>query len=218
DDKHYQDARADRGCRHHTDIDQRIAASKLPRNHQHESQRANRHRNDNESRREPVVLEAAVERELERAEKGCDQYKADEVEAVALLQEALALGERGASLAQQRANEPERNHADRAVDEEAPLPGKIIREPATARRSDHRGYDHGDAEQRKTLAALFRRKRASEDRLRHRHHAAAAESLHDTEQQQRLQIGRETAQYRACGEQREAEQEEGLAAKAPGKI
>ena len=46
-------------------------------------------------RGKPVVLEAAVERDLECAEKGCDQYEADEIEGAALPQEALALGERG---------------------------------------------------------------------------------------------------------------------------
>jgi hypothetical protein len=40
------------------------------------------------------------------------------------------------------------------------------------------------------------------------------QALHDAEHQQRLQIRRETAQYRTRGEQRQADQEERLAAEA----
>ena len=50
------------------------------------------------------------------------------------------------------------------------------------------------------LAALRRRERIRQDRLCNRHHAAAAEPLQDTEQQQRVQIRGEPAQQRAQGE------------------
>ena len=40
---------------------------------------------DDEGRGEPVVLEPAVEHDLERAEKGRDQHEADDIEPVALL-------------------------------------------------------------------------------------------------------------------------------------
>ena len=93
--KHDQERGAELPCRHHAHVDHRIAAAKLPRNHQHEGQRANRGGGDDEAGRKPIVLETAVERDLERAEEGGDQDEADEVKAAALLQEALALGTRG---------------------------------------------------------------------------------------------------------------------------
>ena len=77
---------------------------------------------------------------------------------------------------------------DRPVDQEAPVPGIIVRQPAAERRPDHRSHDHGNAEQREGLAALLWREGVRQDRLRDRHHAAAAEALQDAKQQQRLEI------------------------------
>ena len=57
-----------------------IAAAQLPRNHEHEGERANCADRDDEVRAEPVVLEPAVEHDLECAEKGRDQQEADEIE------------------------------------------------------------------------------------------------------------------------------------------
>jgi DnaJ-domain-containing protein 1 len=67
------------------------------------------------------------------------------------------------------------------------------------------------------LTAFLRREGICQDRLRDRHHAAAAEPLQDAEQQQRVQIRGEPAQYRAQGEQSETYQEEGFAAKYASK-
>ena len=92
------------------------------------------------------------------------------------------------------------------------MPGQIVGQPAAKRRADDRRDHDGNAEQRKSLAALLRREGIRKDRLRHRHHAAAAEPLQDTEQQQHVEVRRETAQHRACGEQRQADEEERLAA------
>ncbi len=167
-------------------------------------------------RAEPVVLKPAVEHDLQRAEKGRDQHEADEIEPAPLLLQPPALRDRGRRLAQQERDQRHREQADRTVDQKAPVPGDIVGQPAAERRPDHRRDHHGDAEQREGLAALFRREGSRQDRLRDRHHAAAAEALQDAEQQQRLQIPGKSAQHRAHGEQRQADQEEALAAEQPG--
>ena len=113
--------------------------------------------------------------------------------------------------AQNRQETRNRKKSDRAVDQKAPMPGVIVREPAAKDRADDRCHNDRNAEQRESLAAFFRRKGIRQDRLRHRHHAAAAKTLQDAKQQQRLQIPRQTAKHRACGEQSEADHEERLA-------
>ena len=212
--QHHDKAGAELARRHHAQVDHGIAAGDLPGNHEHEGERAHDRRPDDESRAEPVVLEPAVEHELEGAEEGCDQHEADEVEPDAALRRRPAL--RGRLLAQQDGNRRHRGEADRAVDQEAPMPGHVVGKPPAKRRPDHRRDHHGDAEQRKRLAALFRRKCIREDRLRHRYHAAAAEALQDAKEQQRLQIPGEAAQHRGGREHPEADEEEALAAHHPG--
>jgi hypothetical protein len=86
-------------------------------------------------------------------------------------------------LAQDQRDHGHREHADRHVDQKDPFPGEIVGKPAAERRAYHRRHHHGDAEQRKSLAALRQRERISENRLGERHHAAAAEPLQNTEQQ-----------------------------------
>ena len=173
-----------------------LRAGQPPRNHQHERQTANDRERDDEGRAEPVILQAAVQHHLERAEKSRDQHEADDVEPDALLLRPCRRA-RGRGLPQDQRDQRHRDHADRCVDQKAPVPGDIVGQPAAERRPDHRGNHHGDAEHRKGLAALRRRKRIRQDRLRDRHHAATAEALQDAEQQQRIQIRRKTAQQRA---------------------
>ena len=62
----------------------------------------------------------------------------------------------------------------------------VVGQPAAECRPDHRGNHHRDAEHRKGLAALFRRKQIGQDRLRDRHHAATADALQQAKQQQRI--------------------------------
>jgi choline dehydrogenase-like flavoprotein len=50
-------------------------------------------------------------------------------------------GARG--LAQEQRNQRDRAHADRAVDQKAPVPGHIVGEPTAERRPHHRRDDHG---------------------------------------------------------------------------
>ena len=96
------------------------------------------------------------------------------------------------------------------------MPGVVVGQPAAERRADHRRHDHRNPEQREALATLCRGEGIRENRLRDRDHAAAAEALQDAKKQQRLQIPSEPAEHRAHGEQRQADQEEALAAEPSG--
>ena len=170
---------------------------------------------EDELRREPIVFEPAIEHDLERAEERRDQHEAEEIEASCLLPQAQALCGRGRRLPQDHGDQRDCDQPDRAVDQKAPVPRQIVGQPAAEGRPDHGRHHDRDAEQREALGALLRREGIRKDRLRDRHHAAAAQALHDAEYQQRLEIPRKSAQHRACGEQRQADQEEALAAEQP---
>jgi hypothetical protein len=90
--------------------------------------------------------------------------------------------------AQDERNQPHRERAYPRVDQKAPLPGKIVGQPAAKRRPDHRRHHHGNAGHRESLTPLRRGERVRKDRLRDWHYAAAAEALQDSEQEQCLEI------------------------------
>src|SRR5205823_5492720 len=70
---------------------------------------------DDEGRGEPVVVECAVEHDLERAEKGRDQHETDEIEPASLLLEPLPLRNRRRGLAEDQGDQRERDRADRPL-------------------------------------------------------------------------------------------------------
>jgi len=77
---HHQEAGAELARRHHADVDRRIFPRHFPRNHQDEGERAHDRGPDDEARAEPVLIEPAIEHDLERAQEGGDQNKPGEVE------------------------------------------------------------------------------------------------------------------------------------------
>jgi len=92
------------------------------------------------------------------------------------------------------------------------VPGDIVGQPAPESRPDYRGHDDSNPVHRDGLAALLGRECIHQNRRGDRHHAAAAQALHDAEQQQQLESPGNAAQHRARGEQHQTDQEEGLAA------
>ena len=122
--------------------------------------------------REPVVLLAAVEAELQRAERDREQREAEHVE-LALVR--LGLG-----------HEP-RHHqhaqdADRQVDQEHPAPVVIVGQPAAEHRPEDRADHHAAAEQRHRLAVLLARVDVEQRRLGERNDERAADALERAEQ------------------------------------
>ena len=134
---------------------------------------------------EPIVDLAAVEHDFETAERRRDQREADPIDLQSAGQALLAFALEHLGLVDEPMHQRERSKPDRHVDEEDPVPGEIVGDPAAERRADGRRDDHGDAVEREGLAALFRRKGIGEDGLLAGRHAAAAEPLQDAEKDQR---------------------------------
>jgi hypothetical protein len=145
----------------------------FPRDEEYEGSNANNSEDDDEARGEPVLHQATVQNHFERAQEGRDKEEADQIEADPLICRLCVL--------HQRRDERHGCEADGAVDEEVPVPGIIVGEPAAECGSHDRRHDHRNAEQGEGLAAFFGREGIRKDRLRHRHHAAAAQPLQDTE-------------------------------------
>ena len=97
------------------------------------------------------------------------------------------------------------------VDEEDPVPGVVVGDPAADRRADRGRDDDGDTVQRERLRPLLRRKRIREHRLLAGRHSAAADPLQDAEQQQRAEAAGEAAEQGGDGEDRNAQHVEALA-------
>src|SRR5260370_17028560 len=83
-------------------------------------------------RSKPIVLQTAVQHDLQRAEESRNQDEADDVESVPLLR--LPLRMRGSGLAQDQRDQGHRGHASRHIDQKAPLPGDLLAHPAPDRR------------------------------------------------------------------------------------
>ena len=135
---------------------------------------------------EPVFHEAAVQDDFERSQERGDEQEAYQIEA------DVFIGRR--ALMHQHKDKRHRPKPNRAVDEEVPLPRVVVGDPAAKRRANNGRDNDRNPEKRESLTAFLRRKGVRQNRLRHRHHAAAADSLQDAEQEKRLQIPGHAAQ------------------------
>ena len=130
----------------------------------------------------------------DRPDKKDEQHQPRRVERGAA---AVALARRNAE------HESHRQEAERNVDEKDRLPAERLGEIAAGDRAE-RVRTHRDAGKIALItAALPRRDRFADQGLRQRHQAAAAESLHDAERGEQLDIGGERAQHRADHEDAE---------------
>ena len=176
--------------RHHADVDHRITAADLPWDHEQKAsaqsavettmkvERTNRLRGRGRAR-SPARPEMSRPGRSRRDRGWPCCWKR-----LRSASSALTCGD--------RANERERNDADRTVDEKVPLPGEVVRDPAAERRSDHWRDDHRDSENANPWPR-FSAETSRRESTAHRHHAAAAEPLQDAEKQQRWRFERETA-------------------------
>jgi hypothetical protein len=106
----------------------------------------------------------------------------------------------------------ERNRSEREIDEEAPAPGRVVREPAAHRGAEHgRGREDGSGEAL-PLAAETGRDDVADRGDRQWDEAACAEALDRAAGDQHPHRHRESADDRADGEERDSEQEERPAA------
>src|SRR5690242_2496351 len=130
----------------------------------------------------PVLTLALVEDNLETAERNRNQYQADPVDIETAREPLSTLLLQHIRLDQQPLNQEQGRDADRHIDEEDPVPGHVVGDPASDGGTDRRRNDHRNAIERKSLRTLLRRKRVGQDRLLARHHAATAESLENAEE------------------------------------
>ena len=111
----------------------------------------------------------------------------------------------------QPVHKAKREKPDRHIDKENPVPGEIVGDPSADRRPHRRRDNDGNAIKRKSLAASVRRKSIGKNGLFAGRHAAAAESLQDTKENQGAKARSKAAKQRADGEQGNADHIEALA-------
>ena len=87
-------------------------------------------------------------------------------------------------LVHQPVHQEERENAERYVDEKDPVPGIIVGDPAADGRADGWRHDHGDAVDGEGLRTLPRREGVGQHGLFAGRHAAAAQALQNTENDQ----------------------------------
>ena len=97
----------------------------------------------------------------------------------------------------QAVRQEERQHADRQIDEEDPVPVVVVGDPAAERGADGGRHHDGHAVHREGHAAFFRRKRIGQDGLFGRLQTSAAGALQDAGDDEHRQAGRDAAQKRA---------------------
>jgi hypothetical protein len=163
---------------------------------------------DDEARAEPIQLLPLVEHHLQRADAQDEQRDPDVVDPYAPARAAALPGR----ILDQPEDQQRRRNADRQVDEKDPVPAVVVREPAAQRGSKNGGNHHGDAEDREGKAALLRRKRVGQDRLRHRLQPASPRALQYPEQDHQPESRGHRAQDGAHREHGKTDQEEPLAA------
>ena len=103
-----------------------------------------------------------IEHDLERAERRGQQRKSDEIE-ICFPVKLLAFLVCCSAVLDENVNEPEREQADRRIDEEHPVPRVIVSDPAAESWAYDRCDDDGDAIKRKCLSAFFWRKGICQD-------------------------------------------------------
>ncbi len=159
------------------------------------------------ARREPVERLAAIQHQLQGADREAEQAKAEPVERPP----AIAQG-----LRHEGEDAEQRQDAERQIDVEDPAPVVEIGQIAAQRRAQDRADHHAHAPKRHGAAMLLARIGVEQDRLGERHQARAKRPLEQPEQDQLLERGGRTAQHRGEGEAGDGDQEQPLAAEPGG--
>jgi hypothetical protein len=118
----------------------------------------------------------------------------------------------GCVLGQRELRVDDRDHADRGVDQEDPVPAEVVDQPAAEDGAEDRAEQHRDAEDRHQAAHPGRAGCAGHDRHAERHEHAAAEALQDPEEDQHVDRGGGGAQHRPEREEQERQHVEALGA------
>ncbi len=121
-----------------------------------------------------------------------------------------------ATLRHQPQRHAEGDGADRHVDEEDPVPVRVLHQYAAERGSERGGDGAERAPEADGKAVLALREHAQEDRQAHRRHGGSADGLSHAEADEHLDAGREAARQGEEGEQDQPADEHALLAEAVG--
>ncbi len=189
---HRQRAGAEVAVPEQLQVDNRILVGQLPdqehrqRHHGHAGQHHDLHR------REPVLVVAQVEHQLQGTDTDHQGDQADVVHLrlLDLLRAPLQLV----------AHHQRSEDAQRHVDQEDPFPAVVVGDPATEDRPADRRHHRDHRQQRQRLPAFLARIDRDQQRLRDRVHRAGHEALQRTRQHQHAHALRQAAQQRGDDE------------------
>src|SRR5271155_3097429 len=182
------------------EIDYGIFVMPLPYSDGDERNHADDGNGDDEVRAEPIVALAFIEDDLHGAEAECEQAEADVIHAEAGAFLLLHVGR----IADEHVGEQQRNDAYGDVDEENPAPVEIVGDPSAQGGADGRSEHHRHAVNGEGHAAFSRFESVGENCLLAGLQAAAADALQHAKNNQHAEVGREAAEKRADGEERDA--------------
>ena len=157
-------------------------------------------------RLEPVERAAPVEHQLQHADGQRQQAEAEQVERARFLAHVGQVGHRA----------EEGEHAHRQVDQEDPVPGIVLGQPAAQQRPDQRPHDETEAEDRHRFAALFRGVQRHQDDLADRDQRGSEHALQEPEDHQLLKVLGDAAKARDKGETGNRDQQHGAPPEAFG--
>ena len=120
------------------DVDDRVVAGQFPWDEGEERHAGHRRCTDDEVGVEPVILLPLVEHDLEEAKPHRDQKETDPIDLKPVPPQCFALPDQGWRLIDEGGHERERDRADRDIDEENPMPGRIVGDIAADRRPQRR--------------------------------------------------------------------------------
>ncbi len=170
------------------------------------------HRDDGHGRdeggREPIVLLAFFQQDLEAAEADGEEANAPPVHPAIPADFLRTIGgEEGEA-------DDDGEDAGGDIDEENPAPPKIVREPAAEHRADGGPRNDAEAEDGGSDAALSRGEGFEDDGLRLGEEAAAGESLEDAREDEHAEVRRHPAEDGGHGETNQGKDEVVLFAEA----
>lgn len=182
------------------DINDGVLFAQLPEHEGHQAENRSRRKADHQARREPVVLLADIEHDLQAAHAQNHQRQAHGVYG------QLACGGLALGVDRHRADGGNDAHGD--VDVENPRPADVVGDPAAQERPHHRRDQRGHGPHRHRQARQRLGVAGEQQRLRQRNHRPGDEALHHARRDQERHAGREAAEEGGGDEEQHAEHEQ----------
>jgi hypothetical protein len=175
------------------EIDDRMLVGEFPRDQEREADDRDDEKDRDELRREPVLVVAVVEHELQTADADDEQGQADHVD--------RRLHDRRFALAQQAPRDDDGENADRRIDVEDPRPRIIVGEITAEDRPEDRRDDDRHRPQREREALLLVRIVVEQQAERQRDHRPRTRALREAGEDEHRHARGDAAQHRHDHEQ-----------------